>query len=127
MPSDLHVIVEAPDGFAVSFEQASAALDTLDRLYLVPDGSFVWTGETQIDSESASPPRRWQLDGELYDRDGLLAYVVIKGNAPIEVLNQLLAALGCPPSRPTFQLVREGQTLDEARFRARLARGDGAK
>jgi hypothetical protein len=121
MPSDLHVIVEAPEGFAVSFEQASAALDTLDRLYLEPDGSFVWTGETESNSPEAAPPGRWQLDGELYDRDGRLAYVVLKGNAPIEVLNQLLAALGCPPTCPSFQLVREGQTLDEAGFRAWLA------
>jgi hypothetical protein len=75
MSSDLHVIVEAPDGFAVSFEQASSALDTLDRLFLEPDGSFVWTGETVADSPEAAPPRRWQLDGEVYDRDGRLAYV----------------------------------------------------
>jgi hypothetical protein len=132
MPSDMHVIVEAPEGFAISFEQASAALDTLDRLFLEPDGSFVWAGETAadpplVDPPNAAPPRRWQLDGELYDRDGRLAYVIVKGNAPTEVLEQLIAAIGAPPIRLTFQLVREGQTLDESQFRAWLARNAGTE
>jgi hypothetical protein len=112
----LHVIVEAAGGFALSFEDAAAALESLDRLFLEPDGSFVWTGESDDDAYPASG-HRWQLDGELYDRDGRLAYVVVKGSVPREQLEELWRALGWPNARLTFQLVREGITLDESQFR----------
>ena len=101
--------------FAVSFEAASAALASLKRMFLEPDGSFVWV--------SAAEDRPWQLDGVLYDRDGRLLYVDLKGAATADDLDRLLAALGWPQTPVMFQLAREAVFLDEPEFRrfARLA------
>jgi periplasmic divalent cation tolerance protein len=102
--------------FAVSFETASDALARLERLFIEPDGSFVWASPAD---ESTAPPR-WQLDGVLYDRGGQLLYVDLKGSCPPSRFDQLLAALGWPATPLAFQLVREAVFLGEAEFR-RLA------
>ena len=101
--------------FDVSFEAASEALVNLERMFLEPDGSFVWV--------SAAKDRPWQLDGVLYDRDGRLLYVDLKGATTAEDLDRFLAALGWPQTPVMFQLAREAVFLDEAEFRryARLA------
>jgi hypothetical protein len=127
MPRPFHVVIEAPAGFAISFEQAYEALDTLDRMFIEPDGSFVWTGEESPIAADAGLPLRWQVDGELYDHGGRLAYVKLKGRAPLAVLEQLLAALGWPETPLLFQLVEQGKTFDEAQFRAWLAENDAGK
>jgi hypothetical protein len=106
------VVVTSPAGFVVSFEAAAESLEKLDRLFIEPDGSFVWAGEG------------WQVDGSLYDRDGRLQYVELKGALPVEAFDRLLAALGWPATPVVFQLVREGKTVDEAEFRAWLAESD---
>ncbi len=109
-----HAIVHAdPPGtpFVVTFEDVSAALATFERLYIEPDGSFVWT--------STGEPA-WQLDGVLYDRDGRLQHIDLKGTCPAAALDRLLSTLGWPATRVQFELVREGETLDEAAFRDRF-------
>lgn len=95
--------------FAVSFEAASEALMKLERMFLEPDGSFVWV------SSAAEP--RWQLDGVLYDRDGRLLYVDLKGACTAPQFNRLLEALGWPATPVMFQLAREAAFLSEAEFR----------
>jgi len=110
-----HAIVHAdPPGapFNVTFEDVSAALATFERLYIEPDGSFVWA------SSSGEPA--WQLDGVLYDRDGRLQHIDLKGACPAAALDRLLAVLGWPATRVQFELVREGETLDETAFRRRF-------
>ncbi len=105
--------------FEVSFETASDALQKLERMFLEPDGSFVWV--------SAAGQPRWQLDGVLYDRDGRLLYVDLKGTCAPQPFDRLLAALGWPQTPVMFQLARQAVFLDEAEFRryAGLS-GDGA-
>ncbi len=95
-----------------SFEQAEVALASLPRLFFEPDGSFVWVADS---AESA-----WQVDGQLYDRDGRLVYVELKGHCPVAAFDRLLQTLGWPDAPLMFQLVREAVWLDEASFR-RLA------
>lgn len=95
--------------FDRSFEAVGEALTGLDRMYLEPDGSFVWV------SSAGEPP--WQLDGVLYDRAGRLLYVELKGRCPHGPFEQLLAALGWPDTLVMFQLVREAVFLDESCFR----------
>jgi len=90
-----------------SFEQAAAALSRLPRMFVEPDGSFVWTVEAP----------RWQVDGVLYDRKGSLLYVELHGSCPAERFDELLVALGGPATRFVFQLLREAVFLDEAEFR----------
>lgn len=117
-----HVAITSPSGFAVSFEQAAASLERQQRLFIEPDGSFVCRGQTpSAERDGGAPEAEWQLDGVLYDRAGRLEYVEIKGNAPPDALDRLLAALGWPATPLAFGLVREGIVLDEAAFRRWLA------
>ncbi|HZZ30169.1 MAG TPA: hypothetical protein VFE46_19380 [Pirellulales bacterium] len=101
--------------FPVSFEEAGAALEKLERLHFEPDGSFVWV--------SARDEAPWQVDGNLFDRAGRLLFVDLKGTCPSQQLDQLLAAFGWPQCVVMFQLLREAVFLNEADFR-RYAAGD---
>lgn len=95
--------------FDLSFEDAAAALGKLDRLFLEPDGSFVWV--------SQAGELGWQLDGMLYDRAGHLLYVELKGTCDEQAFDRFLAAFGWPRTPVVFQLVRSAVFLDEAEFR----------
>ncbi|MBI2823306.1 MAG: hypothetical protein HYX69_01295 [Planctomycetia bacterium] len=105
----------SPEGlataFPVSFEAAAAALARLPRMYIEPDGSFVWVSPATSD-------RCWQVDGVLYDRDGRLLFVDLKGTCPAEQFDRLLSACGWPGTAVMIQLTREAVFLDEATFRA---------
>ena len=109
-------IAVPPGGMATpwdcSFEQAAEALSRLPRMFVEPDGSFVWT---------AAEAPRWQVDGVLYDRGGRLLYVELHGCCPTERFDELLAALGGRDTKFAFQLLREAVFLDEAEFRRRAA------
>lgn len=98
-----------------SFEEASALFSKLPRMFIEPDGSFVWT--------SAHDDVAWQVDGNLYDRDGRLLFVDAKGTCPSEAFDRLLGALGWPETRLMFQLTREAVFLDEDEFRRFAAGG----
>jgi hypothetical protein len=95
--------------FPVTFEQTGAALSNLERLYFEPDGSFVWV--------SGSSEPKWQVDGNLFDRDGRLLFVDLKGTCPAEQFNQLLSAFGWPGTPVMMQLLREAVFLDDQEFR----------
>jgi hypothetical protein len=101
--------------FDLSFEEVYFALERLPRMYIEPDGSFVWTSSVGKTS--------WQLDGVLYDRAQRLLHVDLKGTCPSEVLDRLLMALGWPARAILFEVVREGVFLEEAEFR-RYASGN---
>jgi len=95
--------------FPVTFEQAESSLAALPRMFIEPDGSFVWVADRG--------ERAWQIDGQLYDRNGRLLYVEVKGNCPADALDRLLRAFGWPDVPLVFQLIREAVYLDEAGFR----------
>lgn len=100
-----------------TFDDAMEALAALTRLFIEPDGSFVWV-------QSEADGTAWQVDGNLLDQGPSLAYVEIAGRCPEGALDQLLAALGSASQRLIFQLPRQSVFLDEAAFR-RLARSPG--
>lgn len=54
-----------------SFEELAEQLGELPGMYFEMDGSFVWVDHTSI------PPG--QMDGMVYDRNGRLEYIEIKG------------------------------------------------
>ena len=95
---------------SVSFEQALAALKRLDRLFIEPDGSFVWRG---ILADGGA----WQVDGNLIDRGDALAYAELKGCCAAESFNAMLAAFGWPKAKLIFQLTQRGVILHEWEFR----------
>lgn len=100
--------------FAMTFEEAAASLESLERMFVEPDGSFVWVS-SNTPSEAAT--ERWQIDGNLFDRNGRLLMVDLKGTcAPVE-FDRLLSAFGWPTTPVMFQLAREAVFLDEPNFR----------
>lgn len=97
--------------FDRTFEEVSEALGKLPRMFVEPDGSFVWV--------SGGQPA-WQIDGLLYDGAGRLWYMELKGRCPQEEFDQLLAALGWPARPVVVQLVREGALLTDEAFRRQI-------
>jgi hypothetical protein len=95
--------------FACSFEEVATALELLPRMFLEPDGSFVWV-IVQNDS-------RYQLDGNLVDDGTKLLSVEFKGTCSEETLNELLSKLGWPQQELIFQLVQQGIYMAEVDFR----------
>lgn len=100
--------------FDRNFEDTLEALSRYERMFVEPDGSFVWVS-------SHSEPS-WQVDGNLYDRDELLLFVDIKGNCPGDRFDQLLQALGWPDTVLMFQLTQHAVFLAEEQFRQYAAR-----
>src|SRR5690606_10096817 len=100
---------------ALTFDEAYAALERLPRMYLEPDGSLLWVGE--------SAGRRWQLDGQLQDRGDRLDYIELKGTCSDEAFDAFLTALGWPAQQVVFHLVAEGVFLAEPAARKLLVNG----
>jgi hypothetical protein len=96
--------------FSISFEQAVEALERLERMFVEPDGSFVW-----VSSDANSD--RWQVDGNLFDRNGRLLMVDLKGTCTEAEFERLLSAFGWPETAVIFELTREAVFLDQAEFR----------
>jgi molybdopterin-guanine dinucleotide biosynthesis protein A len=94
----------------VTFEQAAEDLARLPRMFVEPDGSFVWV--------AADGRGDWQVDGGLYDRAGRLLYVELKGCCPPDAFDNLLRAWGWPTTALMFQLVQHAVFLAEADFRS---------
>ncbi len=93
----------------VSFEQALETLARLPRMFIEPDGSFVWV--------SSSEESKWQVDGNLYDRAGLLIFVDLKGFCPANRFDEVISAFrGSAPLM--FQLVRHALFVSEPEFRS---------
>src|SRR5688500_11508177 len=84
-------------GLPVGFDHVTAQFAALPRMFIEPDGSFVWTGATD-------DGRSWQVDGNLIDQGAVLAYVELKGVCPETQFDELLRTLGWPDSPLVFQL-----------------------
>lgn len=70
----------------ISLERALAKLEQLPRMFVEPDGSFLWTGD---DSGSSG---HWQLEGTVYDDGQVVRYVDLHGHCPAGQWKQFLAA-----------------------------------
>lgn len=110
-----HELLAVP--LAISFDEAIERLAMLDRMYAEPDGSFVWVSPREGLS--------WQVDGNVFDRDGRVLLVDLKGSCPPADFDQLLACFGWPAEPLIFQLVRPAVFLEEPVFR-RHAEARGA-
>jgi hypothetical protein len=109
----------APGPLTVSFDAALGELELLPRLFIEPDGSFVWRGAT----DDRQP---WQVDGNLIDRGDVLDYVQLNGTCPSDRLDEVLRTLGWPQVELTIQLPRLGVFLTEGEFRRQAATAEGA-
>jgi len=120
----LHVPRNSPGRtLTAGFDETLDRFARLPRMFAEPDGSFVWV------SPAAGEP--WQVDGNLFERQGKVLLVDLKGCCPPAEFDRLLAGLGWPTDPLMFELVRAGVFLDEATFRrhaaARGAAGDGQR
>lgn len=106
---------------AIGFDAAVERLAGLPRMFVEPDGSFVWP------SPAADQP--WQVDGNLFERDGRVLLADLKGSCPPAEFDRLLESFGWPEEPVMLGLVRAAVFLDEPTFRrhaaARGAAGDG--
>jgi len=115
------VLPKAAAGLVMAgdFDMALERLAKLDRLYVEPDGSFVWVGP--------GGEERWQVDGNAYERQGRVLNVEVKGACPEDVLDVFLAVWGWPGEPLAVQLVRAGVFVDVPTFRRHAtARGGPA-
>jgi hypothetical protein len=104
---------------ACTFDEALERLAAIERLYVEPDGSFVWTSP-----HDAGPRAAWQVDGNAFERAGRVLLVDLKGSCPPAAFDRLLVAFAWPAQALMMQLVRPAVFLDEATFRRHaLARG----
>jgi len=123
-------LIAAPpaDSFAATWEDAAAMLERMPRMIFEPDGSFVVSGSVERAGRagpSSAPANRWQVDGHLFDFAGRLHRVEIRGHCPPEAFDELLKCLGWPQQSLSFEMVREGERLDEADFRRRAMQPAG--
>lgn len=101
---------------AIGFDEAVERLARLPRMFVEPDGSFVWT------SPAADHP--WQVDGNLFERSGRVLLVDLKGSCPAAEFDRLLGAFGWPEEPVMLGLVRAAVFLDPVTFcRHAVARG----
>lgn len=120
LPTLAITAAECPS-FERTFEEVAADLERFERMYFEPDGSFVWV---PADGDGSGSPARRQLDGMLYDRDGRVRHVELKGSCNSEEFDRMTAVLGLPTSGMIFQLTREAVFLDDATFRRYATAGD---
>ncbi len=106
---------------AIGFDDALARLDALPRMFVEPDGAFVWTSPRESD--------RWQVDGNAFERSGRVLLVDLKGSCPAAAFDALMGSFGWPDQQLAVQLVRAGVFLDLDTFRrhatSRAMAGDG--
>lgn len=101
---------------AIPFDDAIVRLGRLERMFVEPDGSFVWTGRRF--------GRPWQVDGNAAELTGRLLLADLKGACPPDEFDRLLESFGWPGERLMVLLVRPGVLLAEETFRRHaLARG----
>lgn len=93
----------------VSFEEAAEQLETFSRMFFEPDGSFVWVSSS--DEELA-----WQVDGNLYDRDGSLVAIDVKGTCGPTHLAQLFDVFRTAGRELMIEVVRDAIFIRERNF-----------
>ena len=106
------------DGWDMAFEEFEQMVRDEAGMFFEPDGSWVWRG-----SEAT---RRWQLDGQLYDRHGQVVYLELKGWPSVAAwrrLTQWLVTAARESRQPVVHWVREGRWSDLREVERRLLEG----
>lgn len=91
--------------FSLSFDAAVQRLAELPRMFVEPDGSFVW-----VSGHGVEPA--WQLDGVVNDRADRVVSVEVKGGCPRPQFKQLLRAFEWPETTLLIQIVQAAVFLE---------------
>jgi hypothetical protein len=105
--------------FSISFEECYERLERLPRMFIEPDGSFVWPIDFKDDSKSSngiSSNIQSQWDGQLFDRGEKLLYLDLVGSGPRESFEKILKILSWPATDVMVQLSREAVFLELHEF-----------
>jgi hypothetical protein len=97
------------DLMCVTFDEALERLAHLPGCYAEPDGSIVWVG--------GEGDARWQVDGNLYEREGRVVFATLTGSCPPEIFDRLLTCFGWPEQKLMMELLRAAVFLNEEAFR----------
>ena len=95
-------------GFGVDYETVSNQLVTIPRLFLEPDGSFVWVS-------SADPDHR--IDGQTTDDGRQLLYVELRGRCEWNQFANVIEHFGVSVSGLIFQLLPEALLIKASQLR----------
>lgn len=95
--------------FDFDYETLASKLAEIPRLYIEPDGSFVW-----VSSEDES--RR--ISGQITDDGSRVCYLELRGLCLwSDLTTVLLSSLGWPATTLAFQLMPESLLVTEDQFR----------
>ena len=98
------------------FDDVIYKLGEFPRMFAEPDGSFVWT--------SPYENLRWQVNGNLYEKNDNILFVELKGCCPQIEFDQLLACFLSDENSCVIQLIRAAVFVSAPVFRAHAcARG----
>lgn len=83
----LHLLVypALSDRFDVSFDEFAGMVSGWEGMFFEMDGSFVW-----VENDA---PEKGQMDGMVYDREGSIVYLDLKGAAPAAMWTRILKLL----------------------------------
>jgi len=95
--------------FKLTYEAFAETLSQVPRLFLEPDGSFVWVS-------NEDPSHR--ISGQITDDGSRVLYLELRGRCCWEELAVVVKILGWPEVRLAFQLLPEAMLVKEIQFRA---------
>lgn len=98
----------AQQGFGSSYEDFSEQLSQVPRLYIEPDGSFVWVS-------SIDPVRR--ISGQITDDGKQVLYLELRGRCQWEDMTEIVRMIGWPQTELIFQMLPEALLVQESQFR----------
>ncbi len=96
-------------GFGFSYECLAKRLSAVPRLFIEPDGSFVWVA-------SADPAR--SISGQITDDGQQVVALELRGRCQWEEMTLILRELGWPEAKLVFQLLPWAVLVKTACFRA---------
>lgn len=94
--------------FEMAYETFAEDLAKVPRLFLEPDGSFVWVS-------NADPTHR--ISGQVTDDGSRVLYLELRGRCCWDELATVLGILGWPGAELAFQLLPEAMLIREEQFR----------
>lgn len=94
--------------FEMTYEAFAEILAKVPRLFLEPDGSFVWVS-------NSDPSHR--ISGQITDDGSSVLYLELRGRCDWDELTVVLAILGWPDIKLAFQLLPEAMLVLEDQFR----------
>ncbi len=94
--------------FQFPYEVLAASLSRVPRLFLEPDGAFVWVSPED-------PARR--VNGQITDDGEQVLYLELRGRCSFEDLAVIFQMLGWPEVELVYQLLPEAMLVRESQFR----------